>query len=128
MIVKNVSEVVIPTSSGDQEWAKVTYEITKGANGYYNWEWSDDSDTYVNEGWRDIGWKTEIPAIASKYIDDNGKIQRFADEDTSERYLGKIYPNLNQKMDDDVQESDVILYKEFTPYDSIDFSEFLQDF
>ena len=128
MIVKNVSEVVIPTSSGDQEWAKVTYEISKGANGYYEWRYAMGDNTYVEEGWKDIGWRTEIPAIASKYIDDNGKVQRFADEDTSERYLGKIDPSTNQKLPDEFQTSEVILYDYFTPYDSIDFSEFLQDF
>lgn len=129
MIVKNVSEVVIPTSSGDQEWAKVTYEITKGANGYYKWRYAMGDNTYVEEGWKDIGWNVEVPAIASKYLDAvGGKVHRFADEDTSERYLGKIFPNTNVKMSDEEQESNLMLYKEFTPYDSIDFSEFLQDF
>lgn len=128
IVCKNVSEVVIPTSSGDQEWAKVTYEITKGANGYYDFDVKEVGGGWVGVGWKDIGWMHEVPCIASKYIDENGKVQRFADEDTSERYLGKIYPRSNEKLSDELQTENVLFYREHYVYESIDFSDFLQDF
>ena len=130
IIVKNASEVVIPTSSGDQEWAKVTYDISLSNNGFYDWEYNDDG-ILQNDGFKKIGWRQEVPGIASKYIDiADGSIKRFADEDTSERYNGKIEVSSQFSLDKFLLNvpKEAIEYEIFNPYQAIDFSDFLQDF
>lgn len=74
--------------------------------------------------------------IASKYKHE-GKIKRFADEETSERFLGRVTTNLffgvdNRPIDGpdagDRWGDNYMDYYRFYPYEQIDFDGFLQDF
>lgn len=136
IVVKNVSEVVIPTASGDQEWAKVTYEIKLSGQKYYEMALDPDQGGIVAGDLAPVGWIDLVPGIASKYVHE-GKIKRFADEETSERYLGRIFTNPgspfdNLPIDGPDTNSNVsdnfVNYYFFYPYEQIDFSDFLRDF
>lgn len=61
--IKNVSEVVIPTASGDQEWAKVTYEIKLSGQKYYQMGVDDESDTIIAGDLTPVGWVDLVPEL-----------------------------------------------------------------
>lgn len=135
IVVKNVSEVVIPTASGDQEWAKVTYEIKLSGQKYYRMD-IDDQGTIVAGDLTPVGWVDLVPGISSKYRHEN-KTKRFADDETSERFLGRIIASSDPDLDGvpldgpDARAniSDNFMdYYHFYPYEQIEFSDFLRDF
>ena len=118
LVVKNVSEVDIQTQIGQVTWAKVTYEATLSNDGYYE----QDGTT-----WTQTGWEAQIPMIAPKYYDSplvgDASIKKFVDEDTSEPYMGFL------DYDEDYDLAAIRpRFKTHKRYESIEFSDFIQDF
>lgn len=117
IVVKNVSEVDIQTVSGPATWAKVTYEVKLSSDGYYN-----QSGTWIN-----TGWEAQIPMISPKYYDSplvgDAKIKKFIDVKTSEPYMGF----LGYDGDEDLAATRPN-FKTHRRYESIEFTNFLQNF
>jgi len=118
LVVKNVSEVDIQTQLGPVTWAKVTYEATLSNDGYYE----QDGTT-----WTQTGWEAQIPMIAPKYYDQPGvgppKIRKFVDTETSEPFMGFL--DYDEDWDSAATRP---RFKTHKRYESIEFSDFLQDF
>lgn len=117
IVVKNVSEVDIQTTSGPATWAKVNYEIKLSTDGYYN-----QSGTWVN-----TGWEAQIPMISPKYYDSplvgDAKIKKFIDVNTSEPYMGF----LDYDGDEDLAATRPN-FKTHRRYGAIEFTDFLREF
>jgi hypothetical protein len=116
LAVKNVSEVDIQTQSGKVNWAKVTYEAILSNDGYY-----------TQAGvWEKTGWEAQIPLIAPKYVAGvpfaAGTVLKFVGTN-SEPKMGFI----NADGTDDAAATRP-KYKFHNRSETIEFSEYLQDF
>lgn len=114
--VVNVSEIDVQTQAGVQTWAKVSYQVILGNDGYYT----------ATNNWEDIGWDVAIPGLSSTYKSAAGNIEYFVHPNTNIRKIGMIEP-------DGPNEGDAYfgsrpLYKEHQRYESVNFDTFLQSF
>lgn len=115
IVVKNVSEVTVPTAGGDQTWAKVQYEAKLSADGF----WDEDGN------WEYTGWKQQIPLIAPKFVGvgPGNPVYKFVHEKTSEPRMGLI-----DEFGAEYTASDKPKYLTHTRYLPIEFDDFMQDF
>ena len=113
--VVNVSEIDVQTQMGPQTWAKVSYQIILGNNGYYS-----NPTT-----WQDIGWDQAVPGIATKYVDAAGDVQYFVHNGTSIRKVGLIDVTSGTALAD---QTGLPQYITHPRYESVDFDTFIQAF
>lgn len=83
--VRNVSEVDIETTAGQQTWARVTYDVSLSQDGYY----SDAGSTFIN-----TGWLAQVPLVSPVYLDapqvGPPLVRPFVDENSGEPTVGYI--------------------------------------
>jgi hypothetical protein len=119
--VRNVSEVEIQTTAGQQTWARVTYDVSLSQDGYYN----DAGTTFFH-----TGWTAQVPLVSPVFLDAPAVgpplVRPFVDENSTEPTVGYIKGTSEGA---DAGKEDVgrarPAYEGFQKYPTVDFS-FLQ--